>query len=254
MKVAAYQAPLLASGCMDSVDLIRLRVEWCESERVEILCCPEAVLGGLADYSDCPERIAIRVTNGDLNKMLSPIASETVTTIVGFTELADDGELFNAAAVYYRGTVLGVYRKLHPAIRNSVYKAGDQYPIFQVSNLKFGIVICWDSSFPEPARVMADAGATALFVPTNNALPKQRQCDDMPMIARTSDVARALENSMYVIRAEVAGANDMLVSYGCSEIVDPSGNVLQSVSKFGVDLIVANISTNLQQNESRDAD
>ena len=41
MKVAAYQAPLLKSGSMEAVGLIKTQIE--------ILCCPEAILGGLAD-------------------------------------------------------------------------------------------------------------------------------------------------------------------------------------------------------------
>ena len=47
MKVAAYEAPLLAAGSMDALDLMQERVAWCEAERVSILCCPEAILGGL---------------------------------------------------------------------------------------------------------------------------------------------------------------------------------------------------------------
>ena len=49
MRVAAYQAPLLPAGSMEALALIRKRVEWCEAEGVSILCCPEAILGGLAD-------------------------------------------------------------------------------------------------------------------------------------------------------------------------------------------------------------
>ena len=58
MKVAAYQAPLLTAGSAEVIDLIQERVVWCESERVSILCCPEAILGGLADYSENPARLA----------------------------------------------------------------------------------------------------------------------------------------------------------------------------------------------------
>jgi hypothetical protein len=54
MKVAAYQAPLLAEGSMYALDLIQERVAWCEAERIAVLCCPEAILGGLADYSENP--------------------------------------------------------------------------------------------------------------------------------------------------------------------------------------------------------
>ncbi|HEX6733120.1 MAG TPA: hypothetical protein VF074_24070 [Pyrinomonadaceae bacterium] len=44
MKVAAYQAPLLAVGSMAALQLIQQRVKWCEEHGIEILCCPEAIL------------------------------------------------------------------------------------------------------------------------------------------------------------------------------------------------------------------
>ena len=44
MKVAAYQAPLLAAGSFQAIALMQERVVWCESEGVSILCCPEAIL------------------------------------------------------------------------------------------------------------------------------------------------------------------------------------------------------------------
>jgi hypothetical protein len=59
VKVAAYQAPLLRSGSLAAVDLIRMRLEWCESHGVAILCCPEAILGGLADYAADPREFAL---------------------------------------------------------------------------------------------------------------------------------------------------------------------------------------------------
>jgi len=64
MKVAAYQAPLLPGESMEALELIRDRIKWCESEGVDILCCPEAVLGGLADDAECPVDIAIDVESG----------------------------------------------------------------------------------------------------------------------------------------------------------------------------------------------
>lgn len=126
MKVAAYQAPLLPAGSMEAVDLIRERIAWCEADGVEILCCPEAVLGGLADYAADPAAFAVSVESGQLAEVLAPLASDTVTAIVGFTEVSGDGALYNSAAVLHQGAVAGVYRKRHPAIRKSVYQAGDE--------------------------------------------------------------------------------------------------------------------------------
>src|SRR5581483_11692719 len=111
MKVAAFQAPASDTGAFDALELIRLRVAQCEIEGVTILCCPEAILGGLADYADQPARFALRADTGQLVSALASLASATVTTIVGFTELAADGRLYNSAAVFHRGAVLGLYRK-----------------------------------------------------------------------------------------------------------------------------------------------
>ena len=242
-KVAAYQAPLLPSGSMEALGLIRKRLEWCETHGVSILCCPEGILGGLADYAARPTELAIDAQGDQLTAALAPLASNTVTTILGFTEIAGTGRLYNTAAVFHKGSVVGLYRKLHPAINRSIYEAGDQMPVFHVGDLTFGIVICNDSNYLEPAKVMAARGATALFVPTNNGLPPEKACADLVTQARNVDIARAIENSVWVIRADVAGHTAELKSEGASGIVDPDGVVLRSARRSTEDLLVAEIDT-----------
>jgi predicted amidohydrolase len=244
LRVAAYQAPLLPSGSTEvALRLIRERVEWCESEGVDILCCPEGVLGGLADYALLPSAFAIDVESGHLDTVLAPLASDRVTTIVGFTESAPQGRLYNAAAIFQGGSVVGVYRKLHPAINRSVYAPGDRMPVFTVGDLTFGILICRDSTYHEPARIMAEQGAVALFVPTNNGMPPARDGADLVAAARTGDIARAIENRVSVVRADVAGRTGELVSDGSSGIVDRHGAVLASARRLEADMVVANIET-----------
>ena len=236
MRVAAYQAPLLAAGSMEALGLIRRRVEDCEAGGVSILCCPEAILGGLADYAEDPASFAISTDR--IERALAPLASGAVTTIVGFTELTDTGLLYNSAAVLHRGSVLGIYRKLHPAINRSVYAPGRETPIFHVGALRFGIIICNDSNFLEPAGRMAARGATVLFVPTNNALPASRAGADLIARTRAVDVARASENRMWVVRADVAGRTGTLESRGSTAIVDPRGLVSHSAREMDEDLLI----------------
>lgn len=243
MKVAAYQAPLLAASSTDILSLIRVQVEWCESNGVEILCCPEGIIGGLADYVTRPTDIAIDVEAGELHALLAPLSSESVATILGFTEIDRSGRLYNSAAVFHKGTVLGIYRKLYPAINKSVYEAGDSVPVFTLGELTFGILICNDSNYYEPARIMASKGATALFVPTNNGLPPAKAGPELVAETSNVDIARAVENSVSVIRADVAGRTERLVSYGSSEIISPDGVVLQRARRLSQDLIVAEIKT-----------
>ena len=239
VRVAAYQAPLLDPGSMDALGLIRTQVERCTAEGVTILCCPEAILGGLADDAEDPGAFAIPA--GRLDATLAPLASAIVTTIVGFTELGDGGRIYNSAAVFHRASVIGIYRKLYPAINRSVYKAGTDVPIFQVGTLTFGIVICNDSNYVEPARLMAAQGATALFVPTNNGMPPAKAGKELVTLARKEDTARAVENRLWVIRADVAGRTAELTSHGSSGIVDPDGMIVQTARELSEDLLVAEI-------------
>jgi hypothetical protein len=53
--------------------------------------------------------------------------------------------------------------------------------------------LCNDSNYPEPARIMASKGATALFVPTNNGLPPEK-----------ADVAAQLTEDLIVADLDVS--------------------------------------------------
>src|SRR3712207_9398062 len=74
----------------------------------------------LFPYTTLFRSIAVDAEGGELDRLLAPLASDTVTTIVGFTEAGSGGRFYNSAAVFHKGEVVGVYRKLHPAINRSV--------------------------------------------------------------------------------------------------------------------------------------
>jgi predicted amidohydrolase len=239
MRVAAWQAPLLAVGAMDALDLIRRRVEQCEAEGIAILCCPEAILGGLADDARDPASLAI--SSDRIERLLAPLTSETVTAIVGFSERSDDGRLYNSAAVFHRGVVVGIYRKQHPAITRSVYEPGRDAPVFHIDSTTIGIVICSDSNFPAPADRLAALGATILFVPTNNGLPAGKGGRELVDRARAVDRTSAIAHGWWVVRADVAGRAGDLVSHGSSAIVDPCGVAVCSARELSEDFLVAEI-------------
>jgi 5-aminopentanamidase len=241
MKVAAYQAPMLPPGSMDTLELIRIQVSRCEAAGIRFLCCPEAILGGLADYHPDPSRFAIAAHTDMLKTTLLPLASDTVTSIVGFTELGEDGRIYNSAAVLWRGEIAGLYRKVHPAIRRSRYSAGDGVRVFVIGELAFGIAICNDSNDRELGGLMAANGAAALFVPTNNGLPQERASVELIAQTRKCDIATAVENRMWVIRADVAGNAGGMVSFGSSGIVNPQGIEAASARRMTEDFLVAEI-------------
>jgi predicted amidohydrolase len=139
-----------------------------------------------------------------------------------------------------------VYRKLYPAINRSVYRAGAEMPVFTVGELTFGVVICRDSSFPEPAAVMVSRGARILFVPTNNGMPLSKGGAELVEEARSNDIANAIEHGVFVVRADVAGRTSDLVSYGSSGIVDKYGNILGVSTPLQADLVVAEIEVDVR--------
>jgi predicted amidohydrolase len=126
------------------------------------------------------------------------------------------------------------HRRPGPSLRQAHFLVGD---------LTFGIVLCNDSNYDEPARRMAAQGVTVLFVPTNNGLAQEEARPEIVAEARDVDIARAVENGMWVIRADVAGCNDELVSYGSSGIVDARGTVVWSARPLSEDLLIAEIDT-----------
>ena len=153
--------------------------------------------------------------------------------------MTDAGTLYNTAAIFHHGEVLGLYRKVYPAENHSVYGAGTELPTFTIGSLTFGVIICNDTNYYEPAIVMASRGATVLFIPTNNCLPTGKA--DVVSRARSIQTARAVENGLTVVSADVAGNRGSFASHGSSNIIDPNGVVVASSRPFVEDLLIANI-------------
>ncbi len=241
MKVAAYQAPYLPFGSMEAVGLIRAQVDECEASGVALLCCPEAVLGGLARESagDSPDDVALGVENGQLADVVAPLLDTAVTVVVGFTERAQSGELFNSAAVLAGGRVAAVYRKVFPGYR-TVIRAGTELPVLRCGSTPFGIIICNDLWYVEPARLLSSAGAAVILVPTNSGHQRapsrsfQARGENLP-------IARAVENTTTVVVADIAGRQGERITPGFTAIVDPDGVVLARAAPMVEALLVADI-------------
>lgn len=139
-----------------------------------------------------------------------------------------------------------MYRKHHPAIRRSRYAPGTGTPVFTVDNVTFGILLCYDSTFPDLATRLARNGATLIFVPTNNGLPNAHDSSEAAALARYCDVARAVENRVWIIRADVAGRSGVLDSRGSTRFVAPDGSVVAEAEAGSTDLVIVDIPTKVE--------
>jgi predicted amidohydrolase len=115
------------------------------------------------------------------------------------------------------GAVAAVYRKMHLWGAEADWAApGDDVPVAEVAGARVSGWICFDTRFPELARLAALRGAELAVVPTAWLGP----AEEWELSLR----ARALDNSLFV-----AGADIIDPGIGCrghSMIVDPGGRVL----------------------------
>ena len=65
------------------------------------------------------------------------------------------------------GMMAGRQLKIHPfGSQRKVVKAGTKVELFESTNFKFGIGVCYDIVFPEVARALVKKGADILFFPS----------------------------------------------------------------------------------------
>ena len=80
----------------------------------------------------------------------------------------EDGDIQNVAYVFLRDGSVHAQEKIHPTPNERHYwniKGGDEVVTIDTDCGPIGVLICYDSEFPELARRMADEGARILFVP-----------------------------------------------------------------------------------------
>ena len=109
-------------------------------------------------------------------------------------------------------------------------------------------MICNDSNYPELATDMVTRGARAIFLPSNNSLPPERA--DVVASSRAVDIARARDNKVMIVRADVAGRTSSRVSFGSSAIVDARGTVLGAGKALSEDILIAQIQVRPSQEEA----
>ncbi|GHA23899.1 hydrolase YhcX [Devosia pacifica] len=136
--------------------------------------------------------------------------------------ITDDGDIQNVSYVFLRDGTIHAQEKLHPTPdeRDSWGTVGgDAIDVIDTDCGPIGVMICYDSEFPELARRLADQGARILFVPfctdTRHGHLRVRFCSQ----------ARAIENQCYVVTSGITGnlanVDNLDINYAQSAILTP---------------------------------
>jgi len=162
-----------------------------------------------------------------------------IVLVVPFFESAE-GKYYNSAAVIDKGTVLGVYRKAHiPDLVNYreqfYFSAGNTgFPVFDTSQGKIGVQLCWDNLFPEGSRILALNGAEIVFAPNAASLNTHNQWEK-------AISANAFANNLFIFRVNRVGQDGGLSFYGRSFCVDPWGEMVSELAGSKDAIVLADI-------------
>jgi predicted amidohydrolase len=117
------------------------------------------------------------------------------------------------------GSVLGKYRKVCLP-RNEVAAGvtpGDEYPVFETSIGRIGMMICYDGFFPEVARELTNNGAEIIAWPVWGCNPELA-------------AARACENHVYIVSSTY---EDVSRNWMLTAVYDHDGSTLAQAAKWG---------------------
>ena len=148
--------------------------------------------------------------------------SYNINIISGSMPEMIDGVLYNVGYVCRRDGTVERYEKIHITpneVKHWGMQGGNKIQVFDTDCGKVGILICYDSEFPELSRLLADQGMEILFVPfltdTQNGYSRVRHCSQ----------ARAIENECYVAIAGSVGnlpnVHNMDIQYAQSMVFTP---------------------------------
>src|SRR5207245_3571179 len=141
-------------------------------------------------------RHAFAVDSPSMRAVLERTRRFPSTVIVGFNEIRGE-DLYNPALIAQRGELLGTYSKC--SAYKPFHKQGREFPVFERDGAKFGVIICSDGGYIEPARILALKGARIVFAPHFNSIRAPDLIRHF-MKVRADHTARAVENSIYFVR------------------------------------------------------
>jgi predicted amidohydrolase len=136
---------------------------------LDLMVFPEFALASGTGATAAEQAVSL---DGPVLDSLGAKAREHRTWIVMPMTLREPDRISNAAVLIDRvGNVAGIYRKNFPiSDDHGVFEGGVTpgagYPVFDTDFGRLGILICWDMSYDESWRALADAGAEIIAVPS----------------------------------------------------------------------------------------
>lgn len=189
-------------------------------EGADLIVFPEAALTGYV-FESGPEALAAAVAadGPELGVVAAAAGAAGAWVVCGAIE-RDGDALYNTAFLVGPEGPVGRYRKTHTLCLGAdrfTRPGGEPFRVFDLPFGRIGLHICYDGSFPEPARALRLLGAQLLLLPTN-----------WPRLVMKREVVRvrAYENRAFFMAVNRVGTERGVRFEGGSCAADPDGRLI----------------------------
>ncbi len=221
MKVGVAQVKLY-NDIDTNLATISKYLSLASKEDIDILCFPECnITGYVRDFSKVNQNEVMDT----LNNIQEQVTHNSVNVIVG-APYFERNKRFNSAIVLLTNGKRDIYHKINLTSSDEAYfKKGEEPLIFRVGEAKFGVLICRDQNHPMLVHAYKTLGADAIFILSAHfydpieAIRKINKNKALP-------IARAVENNLWVLKANAVGSSNEKISLGGSLIIDPNGFII----------------------------
>jgi predicted amidohydrolase len=237
MKIAAVQMDVQIGQVAANLEQIAARLKEAVAQGAKLVIFPECAVTGYC-FESLSEALAFaEPVPGPAIEAISRHCMELgCFAIFGLLE-RDNEQVYNTAVLTGPAGVIGSYRKVHlPFLGIDMFTThGDRpFAVHEVEDLRVGMLICYDSAFPEASRALALAGADLIALPTN--WPPGAEC-----MADFTSNARAMENAVYFAAVNRVGTERGFPFIGKSRLCDPSGNTLADAPDTSETILYAEV-------------
>jgi len=192
--------------------------------KADLIVLPELFATGYTFISKKEAESLAEDVNGQTAQFLKKLSKDTSGVVIGGFVEKDGDELFNSAMIVSKNEVIGTYRKIHLYFKEHLWFSPGNKPlqIYEVNNMKIGIMICFDWFYPEITRTLALLGADIIAHPANLVLP----------YCQKAMTTHCLVNRVFAVTSnrignEIRGGDDFKFTGG-SQITSYNGDVLSS--------------------------